>query len=120
MDKIIDLEERKYEKMSSWWIKLVAIIICLLEIISIVLGVAYIVVNREVFQKLLEIENGKLIVLIAIISAIIVQIIIFMLIFTVYRVGELTDERNSLREEVENLYSEIDKTKTEVIKHKYD
>lgn len=113
-------DEYNYEKMSSWWIKLLAVIFGLFEILSITSAVIYIIINKELFQKLLEMENGSLIALIAVVFAIIHILIAFMFIFTIYRVGELTDERNILREEVENLYSEIDKTKTEVIKHKYD
>ena len=98
-------EGYKFEKMSSWWIKLLAIIFGLFEIISIVLGVVYIIVNKEIFQKILEMENGKMIVLIAVICLIIHVLIAFMFIFTIYRVGELTDERNVLREEIEKYTS---------------
>ncbi|MBP5772532.1 MAG: hypothetical protein J6W35_00435 [Eubacterium sp.] len=113
-------EGYKFEKMSSWWIKLLAIIFGLFEIISIVLGVVYIIVNKEIFQKILEMENGKMIVLIAVICLIIHVLIAFMFIFTIYRVGELTDERNVLREEIENIDYDIDKIETKVIKHRYN
>ena len=120
-------DDYNVEKMSSWWIKLLAIVFGLLATVEMIITSVYVVKNKKILNELVDAPDGKMVIALFIIIFIVSFIIIFMLIFTIYRVGVLTDERNDLREETEILKEEIDiletkigRLKTEIIKHKYD
>ena len=124
MAKYYENDDYKVEKMSSLWIKVLAVFFWIILIISAVFSVINIIQNKEMYMKVLNYQDATMVIVIAAVAYLISFIILFLLIFALYRIGELTDERNVLKEEISQLREEVDSLNNKMdidrIKHKYE